>query len=91
MRRVVDGSGARRVRHETAFHDVRRVHDSGEQHHRVGGVRVLVVGRVGLVRGRVQGTELHERQLVTGARVKGTGPKAGPMRERFQDVARPHS
>lgn len=90
-RRVIDGPGARRLRHQAAFHDVRRVHNARQQHHGVGGVRVLAVRRARLVRGPVQGTELHERQLVTGTRVEGTGPQTGSVRQRFQNAARPHA
>lgn len=49
--RIVYGPGARCLWHQAAFHDVRRVHDTGQQHHRVSSVRILAVGRARLVRG----------------------------------------
>lgn len=54
-------------------------------------MRVLVVRRAGLVRRRVQGAELHERQLAAGARVQSAGPAAGPVRQRLAHAARPHA
>lgn len=89
--RVNDGPCTGHLRHQAALHDVRRVHHTGKQHHRVGGVRVLAIRRARFVRGRVQRAELHERQLVTGARVQGSGPQAGTVRQRFPDAARPHA
>lgn len=88
--RIVNGPGAGRIRHQAAFHDVRGVHHSREQHHRVGGLCVLTVWRAGLVRGRVQGTELHERQLAAGARLQSARPQARPVRQRLAHAARPH-
>lgn len=89
--RIDDGTDIGDVRRRLGPADLRHLHDAGQQHKRLGRLRLLPPGHRRHVRGQLQGAKCPELELAAGAELEGAGPEARPVRQRLAHPARSHA
>lgn len=82
-RRVNDRADIGPVRRHVGPAHLRHLHHAGEQHKRLGGVRVLAAGHRRHLRRQFQGAECHELQLAAGAGHESAGSATRSVHQRL--------